>query len=71
MIRLWLIDFDEAHPCVEKPVVMQCDHEPTEEMAQNAIYEHRITSGAVYINLITETSEREMRGKDYYIVGEK
>lgn len=71
MIKLWLIDFDEAHPSINKDVVMQCDREPNDEEAEFAVHATNMTMGTVYINSITETSESEMRGKKYILVGAK
>jgi hypothetical protein len=71
MTRLWLIDFDEAHPNVPHDVVMQCDHEPTEAQAESAVHATHWTMGTVWISSITETSESEMRGKEYILVGAK
>lgn len=69
MMKLWLIDFDEAHPIIEHHVVMQCDREPTKEEASRAILSLRMSFAAIYINKITQTSESEMRGKKYYLIG--
>lgn len=70
-VRLWLIYFDEAHPNVDKDVVMQCNHEPTEIEAEQAVHETGMTMGTVWVNQIQETSESEMRGKKYHLVGAK
>lgn len=72
MTRLWLIDYDSAIPVHgDRPVVMQSDREPTDEEAAEAVYATAHYIGAVYVNGITETSEREMRGQKYYLVGAK
>ena len=73
MTKLWLIGYDAPAPFAKDTplVVMQCDHEPTEREAENAIYDAYYTGGTVYIGSITETSESEMRGKEYYLVGKK
>lgn len=71
MMKLWLIDFDETHPNVDKDVVMQCDREPSNKEAEDAVHTTHMTMGTVYINSITETSESKMRGKEYYLVGAK
>jgi len=73
MMRLWNIQYDA--PCSfskDTPIViMQCDREPTESEAETAIYNAYYTGGTVYVGSITETSESEMRGKKYYLVGAK
>lgn len=72
MTRLWLIDFMCAHPHgKELPVVLQSDCEPTQEEAERAVYSAEYRFAAIYIDSITETSESEMRGKQYYLVGAK
>lgn len=72
MIKLWLIDYMTTfHPIDGELVVMQCDHEPTAREAESAVHEAYYTGGTVYIDSITETSESEMRGKKYYLVGAK
>lgn len=72
MTRLWLIDYMTTfHPKDGQYVVMQCDHEPTEREAESAVHSAYYTGGTVYIDSITETSEKEMRGKKYYLVGAK
>lgn len=72
-VRLWLIGYDApASFAKDTPiVVMQCDHEPTERQAESAIHYAYYTGGTVYVESITETSESEMRGKQYYLVGAK
>lgn len=73
MIKLWLIGYDA--PCSfakdEPLVVMQCDHEPTRDEAESAVHESFYAGGTLYVESITETSESEMRGKQYYLVGAK
>jgi hypothetical protein len=49
---------------------MQCDREPTEREAESAVYDATY-GGTVYVESITETTESEMRGKQYYLVGAK
>lgn len=72
MTRLWLIDYDSALPTYgDRHVVMQSDREPTDEEAAEAVYATAHYIGVVYVNGITETSESEMRGKKYYLVGAK
>jgi hypothetical protein len=71
-MKLWIIDFMTTfHPSEGELVVMQCDHEPTEREAESAVHEAYYTGGTVYVDSITETSERELRGKKYYLVGAK
>lgn len=70
-IRLWLIGYDAPVSGRNLPkVVMQCDREPTEREAESAVYDATY-GGTVYVESITETSESEMRGKQYYLVGAK
>ena len=52
-------------------VVMQCSREPTEREAESAVYDAFYTGGTIYIESITETTESEMRGKEYLLVGAK
>lgn len=73
-MRLWPIGYEACHAIfVQNPpvVVMQCDHEPLEREAESAVHEAYYTGGTVYVDSITETSERELRGKKYYLVGAK
>lgn len=71
MIKLWLIRYDAPASGKHLPkVVMQCDRQPSEHEAESAVY--GVTyGGTVYIESITETSEGEMRGKKYILVGAK
>lgn len=73
MTKLWLIGYDA--PCslgsYEPIVVLQCDHEPTKREAESAVHSAFYTGGSIYIESITETSESEMRGKEYYLAGAK
>lgn len=74
MMKLWLIGYEACHAIfAQNPpiVVMQCDHEPNEREAESAIHSAYYTGGTVYVDSITETSESEMRGKQYYLVGAK
>lgn len=73
MTRLWLIKYDAPASFVKNPpmVVMQCSREPTEREAESAVYDAFYTGGTIYIESITETTESEMRGKEYLLVGAK
>lgn len=72
MTRLWLIDLMCAHPHgKELPVVLQSDCEPTKAVAESAVYQAEYRFAPIYIESITETSESEMRGKQYILVGAK
>lgn len=74
MLRLWLVEYMEAHP-VEcyfgKLTVIQKSKKPTEAEAEMTIHRHG-TLGAIWIDSIQETSEKELRYKDYRLLyGEK
>lgn len=72
MTRLWLIDFMCANPHgKELPVVLQSDSEPTKEAAERAVYSAEYRFAPIYVESITETSESEIRGKEYILVGAK
>jgi len=72
-MKLWLIEYDATCSIskYEPVVVMQCDKEPTKLQAENAVHSAFYAGGAVYIESIKETSESEMRGKEYTLVGGK
>lgn len=71
-VRLWLIDYTCANPHGnEIPVVMQCNREPTNKEAESAVYDSEYRFAPIYIESITETSESEMRGQKYHLVGAK
>lgn len=71
MTKLCLIVYDAPANGRNLPqVVMRCDKEPTEREAELAVYDATY-GGTVYIKSIIETSENEMRGKEYYLVGAK
>lgn len=70
MLKLWLVDYHEAHPVacfVGKPTVIQKSKKPTEEEAEMTIHRHG-TLGAIWIDSIQETSEKELRYKDYRLL---
>lgn len=73
MMKLWLIGYDA--PCsfakYDPIVVMQCDREPTKSEAESAVHKAAYQGGTIYVESITETSESDMRGKEYYLVGAK
>ncbi|MDD2267488.1 hypothetical protein [Sulfuricurvum sp.] len=72
MLKLWLIDFMCSNPHgKELPVVLQSDREPTRVEGECAVYSAEYRFAPIYIESITETSESEMRGKQYYLVGAK
>lgn len=73
MTRLWYIDYDHAACMTDyfPIIVMQCDDKPTIEEAESAVYSALYTAGPIYIDAIIEITEKEMRGKNYILVGGK
>lgn len=70
MLKLWLVDYHEAHPVanfIGKLTVIQKSKEPTEKEAESIIHRHG-TLGAIWIDSIQETSEKELRYKDYRLL---
>lgn len=69
-MKLWIVDFDEAHPIYDgMPVVIRSREEPTTKDAERLIHTNG-SMGTVYINSIKPTSEIEIRYKGYPLLGD-